>query len=587
MGRVTWILLLAGCCVLLTGLGQNLARSLATLAGRNWDHGIHVWWMAPAGDALVYAAVLAVFLLIWAAVPGWRSPRLAASVLLFPATLTATLLVPGLHVIARLALATGIAYQGGALVARHAGTTAIMGRTLGVLGTATAGLAAGALLWSHYTRRPPPRTAADPGAPNVLVLLWDTARASSLSLYGEAESTTPNLERLASGGVTFDRAIATASYTLPSHASLFTGRWAHELSASWRVPLSDDPPTLAETLQQLGYRTAAFSANRIYVTRSWGLARGFDRFEEHRLGFEQTVRSSTLARAIATSTFVRDLLRFDNDLARVHAADNARMLLEWLDATDPNQPYLAFVNYMEAHGPYLPSAPYDTLFGWYDGRDEDARRAARRIARREADAMPPEDAATLLPAYKGALAELDAAVAALLDDLERRGALRNTLVIVTADHGEEFGEHGIFGHGNSLYLESLRVPLVFWYPARLPAARRVGATPRVRDIAATNLDVIGAPPSLPGHSLRRLWEHAQPDTAVALSLIRRHSGLPPSSLSRTGDVSSVVGESLQVIRNADGGLEVFDLTANVHGTARVEPGDAAHRIAGFLPPRIP
>jgi hypothetical protein len=201
--------------------------------------------------------------------------------------------------------------------------------------------------------------------------------------------------------------------------------------------------------------------------------------------------------------------------------------------------------------------------------------------------MPPEQAATLIPAYRGAIAELDAEVALLLDELEDRGLLENTLVIVTGDHGEEFGEHGIFGHGNSLYFESLRVPLVMTYPPRLPSNLRVAATASIRDIAATILDVVDAPPTLPGRSLRSLWEKAQPDTAIALSLIRGDPRLPPRALSRTGDVSSVVGESRQVIRNATGLLEVFDLTIDAHGTARTEPGGVAARLAKLLPQRKP
>jgi arylsulfatase A-like enzyme len=580
-------LFLAGTLVLVTGLGQNIARVLAALAGRHWDHGIHVWWMAPAGESLVFAALLVPLGAVMATVPRARTKRIAATVLLFPAALTATLLVPQLHPWAGLALAVGIAVQGGALIASFGESERLVRRSFAVMGSSTAAVALGALAWASATSWSPQRPPPARDAPNVLLLIWDTVRASALSLYGADENTTPNLERLAAGGVTFDRAIATASYTLPSHASLFTGRWAHELSVSWQVPLEDEPPTLAETLRSAGYRTAAFSANRIYVTRAWGLARGFDLFEEHRLGFQQMIRSTTLVRTIVNTTTARDLLEFNDDLARVRAPDNAKRLLRWLDSTEPDRPFFAFVNFMEAHAPYLPSAPYDTLFGWYRGDSEQERRAARRIARRETDEMPPEQAATLIPAYRGAIAELDAEVALLLDELEDRGLLENTLVIVTGDHGEEFGEHGIFGHGNSLYFESLRVPLVMTYPPRLPSNLRVAATASIRDIAATILDVVDAPPTLPGRSLRSLWEKAQPDTAIALSLIRGDPRLPPRALSRTGDVSSVVGESRQVIRNATGLLEVFDLTIDAHGTARTEPGGVAARLAKLLPQRKP
>ena len=113
------------------------------------------------------------------------------------------------------------------------------------------------------------------------VIVWDTVRAGNLSLHGYGRRTSPSLERLAARGVRFDQAFATAPWTLPSHSSLFTGRWPHELTADWRVPLDETYPTLAEYLAAQGYDTAGFVANLDYCSRETGLSRGFAHYEDY------------------------------------------------------------------------------------------------------------------------------------------------------------------------------------------------------------------------------------------------------------------------------------------------------------------
>ena len=117
--------------------------------------------------------------------------------------------------------------------------------------------------------------------PNVLLIVMDTVRADRLSLYGYHRPTSPALEALAKGGIRFDEARATAPWTLPSHASMFTGRWPHELDASWRTPLGTKFPTLAEYLGSRGYATAGFVANVEYCSSEFGLDRGFTHYEDY------------------------------------------------------------------------------------------------------------------------------------------------------------------------------------------------------------------------------------------------------------------------------------------------------------------
>src|SRR5262249_1413595 len=130
---------------------------------------------------------------------------------------------------------------------------------------------------SSLGRRPaPPR-----GAKNVLLIVLDTVRAQSLSLYGYSRDTTPNLRRIAARGVRFDQALSTAPWTAPSHASMFTGRWPHELSIGWSRPLDATHPTLAEFLSARGYKTAGFVANTTYCSYETGLDRGFARYDDY------------------------------------------------------------------------------------------------------------------------------------------------------------------------------------------------------------------------------------------------------------------------------------------------------------------
>src|SRR5262249_37940885 len=153
--------------------------------------------------------------------------------------------------------------------------------------------------WQAHDRLPP----APRGAPNVLLITLDTVRAKNLSLYGYGRHTAPQLERWAKRGGTFDRALATAPWTLPSHASMFTRRHPHPprrprppRSAGWPTPLDSPSPPLAEVLASHGYATAGFVANRYYAGFDSGLGRGFARYEDYRLTPGEFVNTSTLAK---------------------------------------------------------------------------------------------------------------------------------------------------------------------------------------------------------------------------------------------------------------------------------------------------
>ena len=322
-----------------------------------------------------------------------------------------------------------------------------------------------------------------PATPNVLLLILDTVRSSSLSLYGYGRPTTPNLERLALESVVYDRAIATAPWTLPTHVSLLTGAYPHATTAGFRIPMDDGHRTLAEHFRDQGYATGASVANHHYASAETGLAKGFIHYEGYMGAGEPLLSHAWLGNTAAlqrlsSARSVGDVFaglaalgpskpdkRFNR---RRDAPEINASLFDWLD-TIGERPFFAMLNYFDAHSPYEPPEPYRTRF---------------ELTEQEMPDLAPEIRAEL-GNYEGAIASLDAQLGLLIDALEARGLLENTIVVITSDHGEQFGEHGGSGHGNTLFTEVLHVPLMIRFPAGLPSDRRVSEFVSLRDVPHT------------------------------------------------------------------------------------------------------
>ena len=320
-----------------------------------------------------------------------------------------------------------------------------------------------------------------------------------MSLYGYGRNTTPTLDALATRGVTFDRAIAPTPWTLPSHATFFTGLEPHEHAASADLPLGEEFRTVAEALGDGGYATGGFVANLEFTLEGTGIAQGFHRYRDEPL---------SASRFLASLPFVawpfnvaRRWTGDRTELVRKRADEINQEFLEWLDGpVADDRPFFAFLNYFDVHNDYEPQAPFDTLFSpagdlyWISGPWNNAGRYS--------DA----ELEQLRTAYDEAFAYLDFEIGNLLAELEQRGRLENTVIIVTSDHGEHFGEHDLLVHLNSLYMPLLHVPLVVVHPAGgIPAGHRVGATVALSDLAATILELSKVDESLPGESLARFW----------------------------------------------------------------------------------
>ncbi len=346
------------------------------------------------------------------------------------------------------------------------------------------------------TDRPARQAGDQPAGPNILWLVLDTERASSTSLYGFSRPTTPFLERLAERAVVFERAIAAESWTLPSHASMFTSRFNTELGTWFHAGLDARHPTVAEVLRDAGYLTAGFVANFSFTTDEFfGLNRGFQLWRDQPL---------TVGMALASSWPGRTLSRAVRRLAGTHTALVSkradRVISQFMDwrREAPEGPYFAFLNFFDAHDPYLPvSEPVLPT----------SRENARYWVEEEApaSAYTPQELVDLRENYEAAIAYLDSQVASLFDSLTASGELDSTIVIITSDHGEHFGEHGRMGHVNTLYLPALQVPLLIMGPG-VAEGRRVHRPVSLTELPVTVLQLANLPagPFL-GASLSRFW----------------------------------------------------------------------------------
>ncbi|MGH7507375.1 MAG: sulfatase-like hydrolase/transferase, partial [Longimicrobiales bacterium] len=241
--------------------------------------------------------------------------------------------------------------------------------------------------------------AARAGSPNVLVLILDTVRAANLSLYGYTRPTTPNLERLAAAATTFDNAFAASPWTLPSHSAMFTGRAAHELSAGWTEPLDETFPTIAEHLREHGYRTGGFAGNFFYCNSEWGVARGFIHYEDYEASLGHALLSTFpghwLVRRLERARLDRAFWFHRIDGRKTAPAIN-RSLVRWLER-DRERPFFAFVNYYDAHDPYVAPEPF------MERMTSISRRDSVPIRKRENGTFVDVDAA----ARRGTLDQLD------------------------------------------------------------------------------------------------------------------------------------------------------------------------------------
>jgi arylsulfatase A-like enzyme len=334
--------------------------------------------------------------------------------------------------------------------------------------------------------------------PDLVLVVIDTLRADHLGSYGYGRDTSPNIDRLAKRGLVFTNALAASSWTKPSVASLFTSRHPSEHGAvSFGRDLSSELPTLAEKLREAGYRTLGVSGNFVHVAERTGFARGFDAFEALVLQIDQPGEDMLLA--MSGEDGEPDYLRAPTGR---EVNRRVRELLPPRDAA----PVFLYVHYMEPHPGYAPPEPQRSAFvtdAAAHARGQPATATYLSGLAANAADLDSAERQRLIDLYDAEIAAVDAAVGELVGVLSARGTLGNTVVALTSDHGEEFGEHGGWFHGLTLNRECLRVPIVLHDARRpRPGVRREEPVDLL-DLPTTLLRLAGVtpPPSMRGRDL--------------------------------------------------------------------------------------
>ncbi|MEZ4318286.1 MAG: sulfatase [Myxococcota bacterium] len=419
--------------------------------------------------------------------------------------------------------------------------------------------------------------------PNVLFIVWDTVRADRMGLYGHSRDTTPFLTRFAEQAVVYDHAIASSEWTGPTHASLFTGLplRTHGMDTHYKW-LDHHHVTLAEQLADAGYDTWAWTGNR-FVSDFVNMLQGF-RITDHSFKgrYKAAARKATARKLLPRdrSTEIspawspdghgdgwsKKLTLFKDSAAVAHKAFD-----HWLDEErTPGKPFLAFVNLMEAHQPRVPSLASrkalmdDASIELALTTDSTLFALMSYVSGKNAYTAAELDA--MAGTYDASILDLDRALEALIGDLEQRGLLDDTIVVITADHGEMLGEKGLYSHRWALYEPLVHVPLVIRYPKRM-GGHRVSTTVSTASVPATVLELVGADP-LPGvaPSLvsdpdpRAIFTELRDPNEVMAVVRRAYPDLPADAFQRS--LHAVFDGSQKLIRASDHRHELYDLAAD-------------------------
>lgn len=387
-------------------------------------------------------------------------------------------------------------------------------------------------------------------APNIIVIVVDTLRADHLSSYGYERETSPFMDGLAAEGVRFENAISPSSWTQPSHASMLTGRYTYEHQAETR-PLDDTYPTIGEVLQAQGYRTGAFSANTLFFTRRQGFGRGFLHFEDNYQSVSDAFLNSSLYGYLFDYYGLRKALNYEGVPTRRLAPEINRSALQWIDQGD--QPFFVFINYFDVHDPYTPPEPYLSKYGQTQGG------LINGFIERYHPELTPEQLQSEIDAYDGSINYVDDQISALFAELESRGELENTIVIITADHGESLGEHGLLQHSASLYRQEIHVPLIVW-GAGVPSGIIVDTPVSTTSLPSTILQLLGANDgAFPSQPLTKLFGGSvPPGWAQPISEVAQFDGAAEQNPTTYGEMKSVVGDQLQYIVHEEFGEVLYN-----------------------------
>jgi arylsulfatase A-like enzyme len=367
--------------------------------------------------------------------------------------------------------------------------------------------------------------APPPTLPNILLIVVDTLRGDRLGVNGNPRGLTPFLDQLGARGTVFANAYAPTSWTCPSVASLFTARYASQHRVDrFEASIADSEVTLAEILAGRGYVGGGFSAN-LRMLEANGYGQGFASWK----------------------AYARD----ESGGSKPRGALLRRQSMTWLQPLlqEKRQPLLLYLQYMEPHAPYDPGEPFRSRFVHETAPVSDDVARAKLT---NSQPLQPAEIERLTQLYDGEVAAVDAEIRMLFDELERSGFLRDAVVVVTADHGEEFGEHGVMTHGRTLFNGVMHIPLIIVAPG-YPAGRVVDQPVSLIDVAPTLLELSGLPPAptFEGRSLVSLMQSALAPPALwarMVDLVQGHDVI--AEIEPHGESPDMRKHSLAIVRGS-------------------------------------
>lgn len=318
--------------------------------------------------------------------------------------------------------------------------------------------------------------------PNIIFIALDTLRSDRLACYGYEKNTSPNIDRFAEKGILFENAIASSCWTLPSQASMFTGLFPSEHGATdEHLYLDGKIPTLAEILKADGYSTLAYSADNGWLTNATNITRGFDYIEKF-------PKPKSIFRRIHWEARRR--------LGRKHVPYSERVIRGAKDMirenVNQNKPFFLYIDLMDTHMPYKPGKKFMKKFGLDNADPSEITFLQDKFQqyRAKPESLNESRLDLLNRLYDASVATVDKRLRPLFRFISSKKLRENTVVIITSDHGECLGEHGLLGHWFSLHDTLLKVPLIISWPSRLKPAR-ISQQVQQRDLFYTILDLTG------------------------------------------------------------------------------------------------
>ena len=502
---------------------------------------------------------LVAFLLI---VSGWLIERFQSYDLsIATGTLSMLLALVGIYMLA------GLARRCLAIARRHvSGYWALPHPAMALIAALSVGAWVHSSTASSMPIRPLPGTQAA-ARPNVILITLDTVRADHMGVYGYARHNTPNLQSFAGQSTLYSHFVAAAPLTLTSHASIFTGLYpqshgAFPVHGSYPRgrPLADTFPTLATILRQNGYLTLGVIANNNYLRPEFGLTKGFqfvDVPEPVQIvsGDGPYLLKNVLRRILSVAELGQDL-----DRRYITAREVNQRAFRWLErAGRQSAPFFLFLNYMDAHTPYVPPAPFDRFYPGrdpkFDTPDYNELSAEINDSNKYIDARV---RAHLTSQYDGAIAYLDAQLGELIFHLKHTGQYKDTLIVITSDHGESFGERNLLGHDTSIYQNEVAIPLIIKYP-NTDQGRRDDRLASHVDLLPTILESTGISP-LPGAQGASLLRPGAPETHYVVSEF--HGSALSVGPRFTHPATALYWSRYKLIYSTAGARELYDLSAD-------------------------